>query len=704
MPRALSDAYGRRNHLCFSHAHVSHRSMKIRSSAASAMAFMVALGALLLAAWLAYRPGIGGAFLLDDFSNLSTLGVDGPVTHWGAFWRYVTSGYADPTGRPLTLLSFLIDAQDWPAPASSFKYTNILLHLLNGALLCWAMLKIARRRKLVESRAVMTALISSGIWLLHPLFVSTTLYVIQREAMLPATFTFIGFICWCSGHNAFDAGKTGRAIVWMSAAAWLCTLLATLAKANGILLPLLLAVAEATVLRDDEDSAKSRQPARRTANAILLGAPIALLGIYLIQSLPNAMQSAVTNRPWSVGQRLLSEPRILTDYLRMLWIPQTTYSGVFYDQVAASTSLLHPRTTLPCMMFIAGLVVFGWLARRRLPWLAFAILFYFAGQLLESSFIPLELAFEHRNYLPAAFMFMPIGLWLSTPRTRPLPWHFTAITLLCLLAGMTWIRAGDWGNVLLQARIWSRINPDSPQAQTFAAQAEAASGRLPEAIETLRSAAARMPSQSQTALTLVNLECLTGSVSQPSWRLATNSLRHAHAGWNNIANWLMNNIAEATDNHCRGMTITSLQQALAAVESNPAWAASHQHDPAFVRVRAMLHLVNDQPRQALAEFDVVLASSPSASAAFEQANALRAAGYPGLALELLDHFAALPNPIHQGMGMAYFHAWILRKQGFWQNRIDTLHHSLEIQAEARVQTHIIGSQSTPPPKISTNQE
>lgn len=678
--------------------------MKIRPGVASATAFVLALGALLLAAWYAYRPGISGAFLLDDFSNLSVLGSNGPVTHWDAFCRYITSGNADPTGRPLTLLSFLIDAQDWPAPASPFKYTNILLHLLNGVLLCWAMLKITRRRGLLERRAAMAALIGTGIWLLHPLLVSTTLYVVQREAMLPATFTFIGIICWCSGRDAFDAGKIGRAVVWMTTAAWLCTVLATLAKANGILLPLLLAVAEMTVLRDDKSCAKSRQPARRTVSAILLGVPIALLVIYLIQVIPGTLQSAVTVRPWSVGQRLLSEPRVLTDYLHMLWIPQTTYFGVFHDQVVASTNLLHPWTTLPCLIFIIGLIVFAGLVRRRLPWLAFAILFYFAGQFLESSIIPLELVFEHRNYLPAAFMFMPIGLWLSAPRIRPLPRHLAAIVLLCLLAVMTWTRAGVWGNLQLQARIWGRINPASPQAQTFAAQVEAASGKLPEAIGALHSAAAKMPDQPQTALTLVNLECLTGSVNPSSWQLALYSLRHAHSGWNNIANWLINNIPDATSNRCRGLDITALQQALAATKSNPAWIRWHQHDPAFERSGAMLDLVSDQPRKALAEFDTVLADSPSASAAFEQAKALDGAGHPALALKLLDYFAALPDPDHHGMGMAYFHAWILRKQGFWQNRINALRHTLEMHVEPKAQPYSTDSESTQSPRISASQE
>src|SRR5678815_4165037 len=67
---------------------------------------------LALAAWT-YQPGLRGIFLFDDFANLPALGAFGPVDNWIAFWRYITSGTADPTGRPLALLSFLIDAESW---------------------------------------------------------------------------------------------------------------------------------------------------------------------------------------------------------------------------------------------------------------------------------------------------------------------------------------------------------------------------------------------------------------------------------------------------------------------------------------------------------------------------------------------------------------------------------------------------------------
>ncbi len=139
---------------------------------------LLALVALLAAAWLAYRPGLSGDFLFDDFGNLPDIGATGPIHRADTLARYLTSGTADPTGRPLTLASFLIDTREWPAPPYPFKRTNVLIHLLNGLLLYLALARLGREFKLAVTPARVAALIGAGAWLLHPLLVSTTLYVV----------------------------------------------------------------------------------------------------------------------------------------------------------------------------------------------------------------------------------------------------------------------------------------------------------------------------------------------------------------------------------------------------------------------------------------------------------------------------------------------------------------------------------------------
>src|SRR5688572_16106540 len=93
----------------------------------------LAFAGVLLLAFFAWRPGLSGGFLFDDYVNLPALGAMGAVDNAAAFWRFVTSGTADPTGRPIALLSFLLDANNWPADPSPFLRTSLMLHMVNGA-------------------------------------------------------------------------------------------------------------------------------------------------------------------------------------------------------------------------------------------------------------------------------------------------------------------------------------------------------------------------------------------------------------------------------------------------------------------------------------------------------------------------------------------------------------------------------------------
>ncbi|HJP98993.1 MAG TPA: hypothetical protein VJ862_10555, partial [Rhodanobacteraceae bacterium] len=322
------------------------------------LAFSVVLVTLLALAWWAYRPGLSGDFLFDDFANLPTIGATGPVGNWATFFRYITSGTADPTGRPLTLLTFLIDARNWPANAYPFKVTNVILHLINGALLAWVLWWLGRvlvfpspsgrrwpegpdegavlpeaSRDVVPSPPAplpkgegskdaippalrvdplpseggknlvwpaLAALFGAGAWLLHPLLVSTTLYIVQREAMLPATFVLIAILGWMASRNALTRGHIKRALAGMAASAWLCTCFAVLSKANGALLPLLLLLVEWIVLaprRPMPDGSTHRWHQR--AVVVFLIVPGALVIAYLLYLLPGSLAAPVEARGWS---------------------------------------------------------------------------------------------------------------------------------------------------------------------------------------------------------------------------------------------------------------------------------------------------------------------------------------------------------------------------------------------------------------------
>lgn len=656
------------------------------------------LPALLALAWFAYRPGLSGAFLFDDLGSLPTLGATGPVTHWATFWRYITSGTADPTGRPLALLSFLLDARNWPADPYPFKVTNVILHLFNGALLAAALWKLGRvlvhpsaNEEMQQShvpdcqqsasdtrRIAIGALFGMGCWLLHPLLVSTTLYVAQREAMLSATFVLIGILGWMTSRAKLRHHRSALALVGMAASSWLCTLLAVLCKANGALLPVLLLLIEWIVLAPCH-SMPSLDSKRlmKLAVAIFLILPSIVLVAYLIQVLPGAIRDAPSIRGWTVGERLLTEPRVLADYLRLLFVPRAYSSGLFNDAYPVSRSWLHPASTLPCILFILALIGVGFALRKRHPAIALALLFYFVGQLMESGWIPLELYFEHRNYLPAMLLFWPIGLALGQPGHLRLMRTLAALAVLALLGILTTQGAALWGNAVQQARVWAAINPDSARAQTSAALYDLQNGYPRLAAARLQIALKAHPDDIQIPLNLITAECSLGAVNSATLLAARTALSNDRVGNGAASYWFGDTLTLFEKHACSGLDDHDLQSLLDAAWSNPHWQQFPGIRQDLYHLQGMLDLVRQRPQQALQDFDLALEQAPAPAVALSQAATLGAANRPCLGLIHLDHFASLPKPQETGLSMARLHAWVLQRQDYWPREIANLRHELE---------------------------
>ena len=420
----------------------------------------IALAALLMAAWLAYWPGRTGAFLFDDFSNLAPLGDYGRIDAWWKVVAFLTSGFAGPTGRPLALATFLLDARNWPASAEAFKLTNVALHLLNGALLAGLCAALARALGLARRPAAWAGVLAAGLWLLDPFWVSTTLYVVQRMAMLAATFTFAGLWGYAHGRALLAQGRRRSGYAWMSVSLALGTLLATLSKENGALLPLLAWVLEALVF---DRAGKAQEQGGRLLlwwRRVFIMLPALLVLGYLATFLSGLWTGAAAGRDFTPLQRLLTESRIVWTYLGDIWLARTHDGGLFHDDIAISTGLLHPRSTLFAVLGILGLAGFAaWSRRARGPvWAAagVAVAFYLAGQVMESTWLQLELAFEHRNYLPAGLMFLPLAMALARAAAPPQEnsraanptgrWPvWFAVGLLALMALQTARRADVWG-------------------------------------------------------------------------------------------------------------------------------------------------------------------------------------------------------------------------------------------------------------------
>lgn len=648
---------------------------------------------------VAYLPGLHGGFLFDDFANLPALGDTGPITRWDTFWRYLTSGTADPTGRPLALLSFLLDARDWPANPYPFKRTNLVIHLLNGGLLFLLLRRLGRAFTSPEqdhARLDVAAVLGASLWMAHPLLVSTTLYIVQREAMLPATFTLLGLLTWLRGRENMARGALWSGRAWIAVGLGICTGAALMSKANGILLPALALTLEFALLRPCERAAHRATPPRTYARIMLLFGwlPTLLISAYLLHAGWHGISAGISDaRPWTLAQRLLTEPRVLITYLHMLWLPTPFTAGLFNDQVRASTSLLHPWTTVPSLAVVGALVAFAWVGRSRWPAFAAAVLFFFVGQSIESSTIALELFFEHRNYLPALLMFWPLALWLcdavpgaarvyATPPARRIGWPRPkqALAAACLagLLLMTWSRASLWGDTHDQSLLWARMNPASARAQAFAAQAELRAGRPDLAIRRLTPALGRAPDQVQLALNLLAARCAAGNLDRDTLASAEHALATTRDTGSLLTSWFGRAINEASSGECPALGLPQIEQLLLAARQNPQLASNPGREQDIYYLLGLIAIRQHDPDRALTLFNTGMRKQPRESLALSQAAELGAAGFPARGLAHLAYFQSLPPPPKaSGWDMARLHAYVLARQDYWPRELARLRDTLQ---------------------------
>jgi Tfp pilus assembly protein PilF len=606
------------------------------------------------------------------------------------------------------MLSFLANARNWPADPYPFKCTNLLIHLANGLLLTLLLQRLGRMTLGASNidRAGLAAVLAAAFWLLQPLLVSTTLYVVQRETLLSASFVLLGLLSWLRGRELLLSGHAIRGYLWLIWGLAFCTLLGMFCKANGILLPILALVLEHIWLRAGAPLTISRSSAPyRKALVLFAQIPAALILVYLLyQGWLGITRNLSLVRPWSLEQRLITEPRVLVNYLQQLWIPRPFTAGLFNDQIHASTSLWSPLSTFPALLVILALITAAITLRRRWPAITLAVLFYFAGQLLESTTIPLELYFEHRNYVPAMMLYWPLALWLCdvpiTPKKPIAVDHVSsnisapspllrigkpvfAITILAGLAAMTHASAELWGDSRDQAILWATLNPASPRAQANAAIVEINTGQPALAAKRLQSALIRLPNEAQLSLNLFSAECLLGHVQGSTLDAIRVSLRTTRDTGPLLLNWFNVELAEIQQPPCPELSLQTLRELLSAALSNPRLMAIYGRRQDLYHVEGQLALAEGNADAALTYFNHALDQQVEPQTALEQAALLGSRGYPRQGLAHLDHYEAKGPTPRPSFDMEKINIWVLHRQHYWSKELARLRATLTSDAANR---------------------
>jgi hypothetical protein len=441
----------------------------------------LALAVLLCtAAVFTYMPGLNGPFVFDDMPNIlqatsiriSDLSFDSLRQAWQAreFDTFI--------GRPLAMVSFALNYYFAEFDVFYYKLTNLFVHLVTGASLYWLSLiilkryRVANRECLYQARHLpWLALAISGIWLLHPLNLTSVLYVVQRMTSLSTLFVVLGLIGYCYGREQILQGrKVG--LVTILASFVVFGSLAMMCKENGALLLPLAAVLELTFYRFAAE--KKIAPLFRRFWLVVVVLPMVLvLSAVLVQHDRWFGDYAYHRRDFTLYERLLTQTRVLWFYLRLILFPDIAEMGLYHDDLSLSRGLIEPTSTLFSLIGVVGLVVTAIFTRRRAPILFFAICWFLVGHSMESSIFPLELIHEHRNYMPQYGVLFGFVYYVGAPFSKKklrttLRIRLTFLVLFGVLLGIgTFSRSLQWQD---EYSLYSReiINhPESPRAHTM---------------------------------------------------------------------------------------------------------------------------------------------------------------------------------------------------------------------------------------------
>ncbi|MDA3877248.1 MAG: hypothetical protein PF483_09180 [Halothiobacillus sp.] len=433
--------------------------------------------ALLILTGAVYWPGLSGFFVFDDFGNLVDNAAFKPEALHAHFWAALWSSDSGPTDRPLSMLSFALQGwftglAPWP-----LKLVNLLIHLVNGVLifmLSHAVIKFVwcetgrahqSTRWLISPNTL--ALLVTAAWLLTPMQLTAVLYIIQRMESLSSFFVLVGLLLYWQGRMRLLDGKKGgwwRILVGLVG----CTGLAVFAKETGVMLPVYAFLLEWVLLRGRTEDGFS---IRLLGLFILVLFLPGVLGV--LYTLPSAINgTAYAGRPFDLAQRLWTEGRVLIDYLHWIGAPTPYALSLYHDDILPSTGWFAPWTTAASWAFIVVLITAAIWLKNRAPLFALGVLWFFAGHALVSTYIPLELAYEHRNYLPSWGVYIALfGLifaWVpKSVERRDILRTLTLsgmLALISLYAGSTALRAKTWGDPFRLAFFEATTHPESVRA------------------------------------------------------------------------------------------------------------------------------------------------------------------------------------------------------------------------------------------------
>jgi len=328
------------------------------------------------------------------------------------------AGYNGNIYRPMQEISYMVDYWLWGTNSKGFHFTNVLLQAACAALLFYFVKQI--------SSSGIVALITSGIFGVHPINTEAVSYVSGRSDPLYFLFLLASFICYL---KYFDSTSVKRALFYMCSLVLCAASLSS--RETAIVFPFLLMAHGRFLSKEKKVSWNGLLPF------------IALLGLYLFLRLKVIDFNAESVRFFGVEAVLFTDAKIIFKYFSLILFPLNLHMA-----------RVMPLSAAPDLEVFIGCIVIAFFAalslkmKKTKPDLLFWVFWFFILLLPHLNIIGLNALYaEHWIYgasvgIYALFAFM-IKRLIEDKRTM-MPAYIFCIGVLVYLSSLTMMRNKDW--------------------------------------------------------------------------------------------------------------------------------------------------------------------------------------------------------------------------------------------------------------------
>ncbi len=415
-----------------------------------------------------YSNTYDASWHFDDFGNI----VENPKLH--IFDLYpeslsktirasINDGYYNNQSlyRPVAMFSFALNWYFGKADVIGYHIVNTLVHITAAFFLYLSIFNLLKTPNIgnrYRGNRHPIALMAAIMWAVHPIQIQGVTYIVQRMASMAAMFYIMAIFFYLKGKLSEQ---------WPFFYYSLCLLTGLLAlgsKENATILPLSILWVEIIFFQKIKRLNIQKYGLISVVVIFFLGL------VFVFYTTHLSFLDGYSYRPFTLSQRLMTEARVIVLYFYKLIYPVASNYSIGHD-IEISTSLFSPWTTIPSIIVIFALVGASIKTIKQYPLIGFSLLFFFLNHLVESTIIPLELIFEHRNYLPTMFLFLPLAAGLQfvldfyrNKNKGLLLFIFAAASSLLFLTGLaTYTRNFDWKS---EETLWTsaiRSAPGNPR-------------------------------------------------------------------------------------------------------------------------------------------------------------------------------------------------------------------------------------------------